>query len=205
MGLDIYLEKFTKPTIDTTKTYTSAELYNKDLSYISVDDNAIENRLPQEIIDNYCQIVTINEEVIDPEKLLPYFKEKYPDTYLNITTDDTNLCVAGTESADEDEITVIITDYNHTIDKFHPSITITSQNQQFDITKTIPIQVYVYQTEEVDYQRKGLNEYGWSLLPENCTYSTNYDNLVELVNKGGLSRSFLDNWIEGETALMAWW
>ena len=203
MGLDIYLEKFTKPTIDTTKTYTSAELYNKDLSYISVDDNAIENRLPQEIIDKYCQIVTITAEIIDPEKLLPYFKEKYPDVYANVTADDTKLCVGGVKSADE--ITVTITDYNRTIDKLHPSITITSQNQQFDITKTIPIQVYIYQTEEVDYQRKGLNEYGWSLLPENCTYSTNYDNLVELVNKGGLSRSFLDNWIDGETALMAWW
>lgn len=203
MGLDIYLEKFTKPTIDTTKTYTSAELYNKDLSYISVDDNAIENRLPQEIIDKYCQIVTITAEIIDPEKLLPYFKEKYPDVYANVTADDTNLCVGGVKSADE--ITVTITNYNRTIDKLHPSITITSQNQQFDITKTIPIQVYVYKTEEVDYQRKGLNEYGWSLLPENCTYSTNYDNLVELVNKGGLSRSFLDNWIDGETTLMAWW
>ena len=205
MGLDIYLEKFTKPTIDTSKTYTPAELYDNDLSYIAIDDNNIENHLPQEIIDKYCRIVKITEEVIDPEKLLPYFKEKYPDTYLNITTDDTNLCVAGVESTDADEITVIITDYNHTIDKFHASVTITSQNQQFNITKKIPVQVYVYQTEEVDYQRKGLNEYGWSLLPENCTYSTNYDNLVELVNKGGLSRSFLDNWIEGETALMAWW
>lgn len=203
MGLDIYLEKFTKPTIDTSKTYTSAELYDKDLSYISIDDNNIENRLPQEIIDKYCQIVTITAEIIDPEKLLPYFKEKYPDVYANVTADDTNLCVGGVKSADE--ITVTITDYNRTIDKLHPSITITSQNQQFDITKTIPIQVYVYQTEEVDYQRKGLNEYGWSLLPENCTYSTNYDNLVELVNEGGLSRSFLDNWIDGETALMAWW
>lgn len=203
MGLDIYLEKFTKPTIDTTKTYTSTELYDKDLSYIAIDDNNIENRLPQEIIDKYCQIVTITVEVIDPEKLLPYFKEKYPDTYTNITADDTNLCVGSVKSANE--ITVAITDYNHTIDKLHPSVTITSQNQQFDITKIIPVQVYIYQTEEVDYQHKGLNEYGWSLLPENCTYSTNYDNLVKLVNEGGLSRSFLNNWIEGETALMAWW
>lgn len=203
MGLDIYLEKFTKPTIDTTKTYTSAELYDKDLSYITIDDNNIENSLPQEIIDNYCQIVTITEEVIDSEKILLYFKEKYPDTYTNVTVENTNLCSGEIKSTDE--LTVTITDYNHTIDKHHPSVTITSQNKQFNITKTILTQVYVYQTEEVDYQRKGLNEYGWSLLPENCTYSTNYDNLVELVNEGGLSRSFLDNWIEGETALMAWW
>ena len=203
MGLDIYLEKFTKPTINTTKTYTSAELYDKDLSYISIDDNNIENRLPQEIIDKYCQIVTITVEIIDPEKLLPYFKEKYPDMYATVTAENMNLNVGDVKS--EDEITATIIDYNHTIDKLHPSVTITSQNQQFDITKIIPIQVYVYQTEEVDHQRKGLNEYGWSLLPENCTYSTNYDNLVELVNEGGLSRSFLNNWIDGETALMAWW
>lgn len=203
MGLDIYLEKFTKPTIDTTKTYTPAELYNKDLSYITINDNNIENRLPQEIIDKYCQIVEITAEVIDPEKLLPYFKEKYPDMYATVTAEDTDLNVGKVKSADE--ITATIIDYNHTINKLHASVTITSQNQQFNITKTIPIQVYVYQTKEVDYQRKGLNEYGWSLLPENCTYSTNYDNLVKLVNEGGLSRSFLDNWIEGETALMAWW
>ena len=203
MGLDIYLEKFTKPAIDTTKTYTSAELYNKDLSYIAIDDNNIENRLPQKIIDKYCQIVEITAEVIDPEKLLPYFKEKYPNVYATVTAEDTDLNVGKVKSADE--ITATIIDYSHTINKLHTSVTITSQNQQFNITKTIPVQVYVYQTEEVDYQRKGLNEYGWSLLPKNCTYSTNYDNLVELVNEGGLSRSFLDNWIEGETALMAWW
>ena len=39
MGLDIYLEKFTKPTIDTTKTYTPDELYNKDLDlYITCNE-----------------------------------------------------------------------------------------------------------------------------------------------------------------------
>ena len=184
-----------KPIFDEKVTKANLIPVVKELKN---NDDDLEN-----IIDNYCQIVTINEEVIDPEKLLPYFKEKYPDTYANITANDTNLCVGSVKSADE--ITVTITDYDHTIDKLHPSITITSQNQQFDITKTIPVQIYVYQTKEVDYQRKGLNEYGWSLLPENCTYSTNYDNLVELVNEGGLSRSFLDNWIEGETALMAWW
>lgn len=140
MGLDIYLEKFAKPTIDTSKTYTSAELYNKDLSYIAIDDNDIENRIPQDIIDNYCQIVTINEEVIDPEKLLPYFKEKYPNVYANVTAENTDLNVGTVKSADE--ITATIIDYNHTIDKLHASVTITSQNQQFDITKIIPVQVY---------------------------------------------------------------
>ena len=59
MGLDIYLEKFTKPTIDTSKTYTPAELYDKGLSYIDIETNAIENRLPQNIIDNYWLLLSL--------------------------------------------------------------------------------------------------------------------------------------------------
>lgn len=202
MGLDIYLEKFTKPSLDTSKTYTVEELENKNLSHISIDENAIEKRLPQDIIDNHCQIVTIVKEYIDPEKLLPYFKEKYPKLYENATENHIDPCVIAFMSGEED--TVTIKDYNNTTGDEHPSITITSQNQQFDITKPVHTKAYVYQTEEVAYQRKGLNDYGWSLLPDNCTYSTDYDNLVELVNEGGLSRSFLDNWIEGKTAYLAW-
>lgn len=203
MGLDIYLEKFTKPSLDTSKTYTVEKLENRNLSHISIDENAIEKRLPQDIIDNHCQIVTIIKEYIDPKKLLPYFKEKYPKLYENATENHIDPCVTAFIPGEED--TVTIKDYNNTTGDEHPSITITSQNKQFDITKPIHIESYVYQTEEVAYQRKGLNDYGWSLLPENCTYSTNYDDLVELATEGGLSKDFLDNWIEGETALVAWW
>ena len=203
MGLDIFLRKFTKPSLDTTKTYTVAELEDKNLSHIGIDENTIEKRLPQDIIDNHCQIVTVIEEHIDPEKLLPYFKEKYPKVYENATENHIDPCVIAFVPGEED--TVTIKDYNNTTDDEHPSITITSQNQQFNITKPVHTKAYVYQTEDVAYQRKGLNDYGWSLLPENCSYSTNYNNLVKLVTDGGLSKDFLDNWIEGETAYLAWW
>lgn len=203
MGLDIFLRKFTKPSIDATKTYTTDELDTKGLSYITIEHNDLESRLPQDIIDNFCQTVTIIEKHLDNEKLLPYFKEKYPKVYKNATENHIDPCVIAFIPGEEDTIT--IKDYNNTTDDEHPSITITSQNKQFDITKPVRAKVYVYQTEEVAYQRKGLNDHGWSLLPDNCTYSTDYDNLVELVNEGGLSHSFLDNWAEGETALVAWW
>ena len=205
MGLDIYLRKFTKPSIDTTKTYTTEELDAKGLSYISIERNNNGNRLPQDIIDNCCQTATIIEELLDNEKLLPYFKEQYPETYADVDADNLDLYITAFVPKDKEEDAMAIMDDNHTINGFYSEVTIISRDKQFDITKDVPTQAYIYQTEEVAYQRKGLNDYGWSLLPDNCTYSTDYDNLVELVTDGGLSRSFLDNWIEGETALVAWW
>lgn len=205
MGLDIFLRKFTKPSIDATKTYTTDELDTKGLSYITIERNELENRLPQDIIDNFCQTVTIIEKHLDNEKLLPYFKEQHPETYADVSADDLDLYVIAFVPKDNEEDTMAIMDDNHTIDGFYPEVTIISHDKQFDITKDVPTQAYVYKTEEVAYQRKGLNDHGWSLLPDNCTYSTDYDNLVELVNEGGLSHSFLDNWAEGETALVAWW
>ena len=45
---------------------------------------------------------------------------------------------------------------------------------------------------------------GWNLLPENCEFCMDY-NIVEALTEEGLSETFLDNWVEGETALVAWW
>lgn len=76
MGLDIYLEKFTKPTIDTNKTYTSAELYDKSLSYITINDNNIENHFRghdldvqdyQPLLDDVLK--TLEDNGIDTSKL----------------------------------------------------------------------------------------------------------------------------------------
>lgn len=205
MGLDIFLRKFTKPSIDTTKTYTTEELDAKGLSYISIERNDSESRLPQDIIDNFCQTATIIEEHLDNKKLLPYFKEQYPETYADVSADDLDLYVIAFVPKDKEEDAMAIMDDNHTINGFYSEVTIISHDKRFDITKQVPTQAYVYQTEEVAYQRGGLSDHDWSLLPENCTYSTDYDALVELVAEGGLSCSFLDNWIEGETALVAWW
>lgn len=39
MGLDIFLYKLEEPKLDTSKTYTEEELYEKGYSFIEVDDN----------------------------------------------------------------------------------------------------------------------------------------------------------------------
>ncbi len=64
---------------------------------------------------------------------------------------------------------------------------------------------YVCKLEEVDYQRKGLNDTGWSLLPDNCQYSDDKENVIKMTEEGGLSKSFVRNWEDGKTVFMAWW
>ena len=75
--------------------------------------------------------------------------------------------------------------------------------EKFTYTKVRPS--YVIKKKEVDYQRKGLNDRGWELLPDNCTYCTDESIVELLVEEGNLSESFLENWVDGETALYAWW
>ena len=67
-----------------------------------------------------------------------------------------------------------------------------------------PTPTYVWDMTEVDYQRKGLTDEGWEILPDNNTYCMGYD-LVQALTEEGLSTSFLENWVEGETALYPSW
>ena len=66
--------------------------------------------------------------------------------------------------------------------------------------------MYAVVMDEVDYQRKGLNERGWDLMAcDNCEYTDNYDAVKAMVDEGGLSETFLTNWKEGETVFCPWW
>lgn len=66
---------------------------------------------------------------------------------------------------------------------------------------------FAWCSDEIDYQRKGINDVGWCILGEigNCSYSDDYDLVKRLVDEGGLSESFLTNWVEGETVFHPWW
>jgi hypothetical protein len=77
--------------------------------------------------------------------------------------------------------------------------------QEKDYTTKADFEQLAFIREQVAYQRKGLNDYGWSLLPENCEYDDNLKNVKEMVMRGGLSEEFLDEWVEDETVLWAWW
>lgn len=57
---------------------------------------------------------------------------------------------------------------------------------------------------EIEYQRKGLTDDGWDLLPENCEYCFDSE-VVEKLTKEGLDSEFLNSWVDGKTAFLAWW
>lgn len=197
MGLDIYLERFTKVNLDTNKIYKQEEL--ETYSTMTVDD--AEDRLPQELIENFTSKVDVEYTIWDWNLLYNVFKEKYPEIYTD-NKRPKNLIFHNTgTSYKEDNQSYIWRDYeNDTMIELIGKI----DDDFAHVTSTQIIPTYVYKTEEVDYQRKGLTEYGWELLPENCSYCTDYQ-VVSDLTKEGLSDTFLDNWVDGETALLAWW
>lgn len=64
---------------------------------------------------------------------------------------------------------------------------------------------YISETQSLCYQQGGLNEYGDSLLPENCQICDDRERVEKLVRSGGLDECFLDEWVDGKTAFHAWW
>lgn len=64
---------------------------------------------------------------------------------------------------------------------------------------------YVYHKEEVAYQTEPLNNFGREIAPANTQYSNDKDLVYDLVQEGGLDQSFIDNWVDDETAIMLWY
>lgn len=97
--------------------------------------------------------------------------------------------------------------YEKDYDRIVVSFTVNETNMHYEgkylITKNN--KKYAVIMKEVDYQRKGLNDTGWSLLPENCCYCDDKDLICEMTEDGGLSESFIENWIDDETVFWAWW
>ena len=230
MGLDIFLYTLTKPELDTSKTYTEEELRNQDLSFMAVEDNDREHIYPQDMIDNHTVIVDVKTRYTDTIAIFKEFQKKYPEIYSDINDyfrdvenrlrkvgdDDPYFdpqIVMQRTSSEGMEIKFV--DYGPTYkdrdidysDLKNITIFIEADDKKAidKITFTKDTPTYVVKEEEIDYQRKGLNERGWELLPENCTYCMDRTVIEQLVEEGNLSESFLENWVDGETALMAWW
>lgn len=230
MGLDIFLYKLDKPKLDTSKTYTEEDLCKQGLSFIDVETNNHEHLYPQDMIDNYTVIVDVETRYADSIAFFKEFQKKYPETYSDINDYFSDVENRIRKVGDNDPYfdPQIVTQCNSSegmvlkIVDYGPrhkdcdmdysklkNITISIDNgdkKAFDqITFTKDTPTYVIKEEEIDYQRKGLNERGWELLPENCTYCMDKVVIEQLVEEGNLSESFLENWVDGETALMAWW
>lgn len=205
MGLDIFLRKFSEPDIDTSRIYTDEELDELDFSYVDAD--SVYEVLDEDLIERFTQQVTIQQSYWDENKLFNLFKEKYPEHYASKTPED--LIPSNTMSGSTDEGLVFkFVDYaDDNVDySDRPFIQIQTTHEEVNdyLVKRDNL-VYVYETEEIAYQRKGLNDYGWELLPGNCVYSTDKDLVQEMVDEGGLDESFIDNWVDDCTAIYAWW
>lgn len=194
MGLDIFLYKLKKVNLLEDKIYKEEDLDNYSTHLVKE-----KNLLPKQLIDNFAQIVKVEYMNFNQDKIYQAFKAKYPEHYKSDkrprglvfwkareshTASGSYYCFRN--DGDEIEINCV-----------------TEEDLTPYVTKKVE-ETYVYQIEEIDYQRKGLTAMGWNLLPKNCEFCMDYDVVVSLTEEG-LSETFLDNWVEGETALVAWW
>lgn len=195
MGLDIYLYKLTKPRLKKSKTYTEDELLDYNTSFVE------NNNLDDDFIKKFTQTLNVDSSYCDYEKLYQKFKKKYP----NIYKDDHK----------SEHLKFLLTERSYSngwlsytwSDTSLPT-SITKSGQKPEDFKDIFVEeikpTYVWKSEIINHQKNGLTDYGFDILPENCKYCMDYYKVKELVNEG-LDQSFLNDWIDNETALLAWW
>ena len=200
MGLDLYLERVTKPSIDKSKTYAGGELYDMGLNYVTEEELKETKKIPAEMLDKVTEKVTIANYILDSHEVWKAFAEQYPESYRsnNESPKDFAPAIIGVTNNNEKSTFTFEDDYGKQL-----KITVDKDDNKY--FKTEEKTAYVYKAEELDYQRNGINAYGWSLLPANCTYCFDKVLVQKLIDKGGLSESFIDKWIDDENALFVWW
>lgn len=185
MGLDMYLRRVTKPELED-RPYTRKEL----------DELRIGTR---EVDDDLCEAIRNNSvEVNVIDKM--YVKEKLAKD-AGIDFDKVSRFYVLQEAFNKDGHKITFGFGN---DKERlGDITINAEDEKYlqEVKRTM----LAYVSEEVDYQRKGLNEEGWDLLPENCKACDDFKVVEALVEHGGLSETFIENWEDGRTIFVAWW
>ena len=64
---------------------------------------------------------------------------------------------------------------------------------------------YAFVLTDAAYQRGGLNDEGFEMLPENGSLCDDKELVRRLVEKGGLSPEFIEKWEDGVTVFFNWW
>lgn len=190
MGLDMYLYNVKKCSLEEGKTYSAEQLQDfKNLVTCDISDKVCDT------IKNHSTKITCIEKVIVPEKLGKLAGIKEPVKYIRmcIQSFDGNSCKTTYALIDEK--------YNE-VGKY--TLDDSREEDLNTVLKDQAFEYYAFILEEVDYQRKGLSEMGWSLLPDNCEYCDDYD-VVERLTEHGLSISFIDKWKDGKTIFVPWW
>lgn len=184
MGLDIYLYEVQKIETQNKKVWTQDEIDEQSIAIFDID--AITHQ-PKTIVDN-CSKIKVKREYYNVPKILKDYG--YDDTVhielVGISSECNTFCVTD-KSEEENFIKISLEDVKN---KY-----IFSQ-----INK-----VYACKIEEIAYQRKGLNDEGWDLLPGNCEYSDDKTNVQRMVEVGGLSEDFIESWVNDHTVFYAWW
>jgi hypothetical protein len=195
MGLDLHLLRLSKPMLEAKDVYEEEDLD----CYRSCPVEGCD--LPRTLINRFAQLVTINRQCWNMEAIYQAFKAQYPDQYPHDTKPATVDFYPCGGHYGPNSISYTWEDYDR------PCLIKLEGWSANDLDAYLtlePTPTYVWDMAEVDYQRKGLTDEGWEILPDNCTYCMDYD-LVQALTKEGLSTSFLENWIEGETALYPSW
>lgn len=195
MGLDIYLYKLTKPKLKKSKTYTEDELSNYNTSLVE------DNNLDDNFIKKYTQIINVDSSYWDYEKLYQKFKEKYPDQYPDKHKPAHIEFIQTGQSYENDWLS-----YTWQDSYLKTSIKKSGKKQEDfkDVLVTEIKPTYVWKSEMIHHQKNGITDYGFEILPENGEYCFDYNVVKDLLDEG-LDYAFLDKWVDGQTALLAWW
>lgn len=187
MGLDLFLYRVEKPTFsDRTRYFIVEDVDNNPLYYSNV-------------IKNNSEIVTRNEVFYNKEQINKDYNvsfggiienEDYIDIYC---TDDVPDRFRLSQEEWEDD------------DDFYKQVLRISKEDIAKYTYLKDVTYYVCDLIEVVYQRKGINNYGWSIMPENLSYTSDFDKVQALCEEGGLDKKFVDRWVEGKTVFRPWW
>lgn len=183
MGLDIYLFRASRVNADRRRVYTREDLEEQGWRDYSPEDV---KGFPKSLADK-CVELKVKIEYYNTNKIL----------LENNLKENVRIRVSAFSNKG-----ITFSAYP---DKENP---IQISISQEDLPKYLFSQInkrYVVKMDEVDYQRKGLNDDGWDLLPGNCEYCDDKARIQKMCEIGGLSSSFMDNWVDNETLFYAWW
>lgn len=188
MGLDIYLFNVRKnDTLKENETYTREDI--EKIANISTFE--LKSKDICKTIRDKSVIINVIDKVFSPKLIGKYAKI---DNVKDISR------YAATYCGEKSKISFYL--YDKDKNKIG-DITIPYEDWDKVLIEKV-FKYYACELKQIDYQRKGLNDYGWSHIPENCAYCDKKTVVREMV-KGGLSKSFLDEFVKGETVIHCWW
>jgi hypothetical protein len=184
MGLDMYLYRFRKANVVENNIYTDdPDLDN--VRFVEYDDYL---KLPKSM-QKICTPVFKKVEFYNRQKILQE----------NGCSKSAKMYISAERFTEKGmEVTFCI--YDGDAEK---NVTIPVEKLKDYLVPQV-VRRYAYTTEEINYQRKGLDNDGWDFLPENCEYCDD-KSVIEALCNHGLSTSFLDDWEDDSTVFLAWW